>query len=117
MSEPDTPALENLSCDPAAPAPSEFDIQSPVSFSASVPGDLAPAPLWSESDIQGMATSPGPVSFSVSVPGDPAEMLPSYLDNLDAFDKKMETLGMKRSVTQFNTPANGNCGPEGIYPN
>jgi len=69
------------------------------------------------SDIQGMAPSPGPVSFSVSVPGDLAEMLPSYLDNLDAFDKKMETLGMKRSVTQFNTPANGNCGPEGIYPN
>ena len=73
----------------------------------------APAPMWSESDIQ----SPTPVSFSVSVPGDLAEMLPSYLDNLDAFDKKMETLGMKRSVTQFNTPANGNCGPEGIYPN
>ena len=69
--------------------------------------------MWSESDIQ----SPTPVSFSVSVPGDPTEMLPSYLDNLDAFDKKMETLGMKRSVTQFNTPANGNCGPEGIYPN
>ena len=53
--------------------------------------------MWSESDIQ----SPTPVSFSVSVPGDPTEMLPSYLDNLEAFDMKMETLGHFQSLMPF----------------
>ena len=68
-----------------------------------------------------------PESFSVPVPGVPAEMLlqeavgdvipapvPSYIDNMSSFDRKMISLGMKRSDTQPNTPANGNCGPEGI---
>ena len=39
---------------------------------------------------------------------------PSFSDNMAAFDEKMFSLGMRRSQTQYNTPADGNCGPEGI---
>ena len=79
-------------------------------------------------ETEAPAIALAPESFSVPVPGVPAEMLlqepvgdvipatiPSYIDNLSNFDRKMFTLGMKRSDTQPNTPANGNCGPEGIF--
>ena len=78
-------------------------------------------------ETQAPALAQSPESFSVPVPGVPAEMLlqeavgdvipapvPSYIDNMSSFDRKMISLGMKRSDTQPNTPANGNCGPEGI---
>ena len=72
--------------------------------------------------------TPAPIleSFSLSVSGVPGEMLlrqsvrmvtPSYRDNMSSFDDKIFSLGMKRSDTQQNTPANGNCGPEGTYLN
>ena len=47
-------------------------------------------------------------------PADISSEKPSFRDNMVAFDEKMFSLGMKRSPTQFNTPADGNCGPEGI---
>ena len=39
---------------------------------------------------------------------------PSFSDNMAAFDEKRFALGMRRRQTQYNTPADGNCGPEGI---
>ena len=40
-------------------------------------------------------------------------LLPSYLDNMPQMDLKLDNCGFKRSPSQLNTPAAGNCGPEG----
>ena len=40
---------------------------------------------------------------------------PSYLDNMPKMDQKLFSEGFARSPSQFNTPAMGNCGPEGKY--
>ena len=38
---------------------------------------------------------------------------PSYLENMPRMDLKLASCGFTRSPTQFNTPAFGDCGPEG----
>ena len=79
----------------------EMLLQEPV-------GDVTPATLVTIGD-----ETPGDIVTEDETPADISSGKPSFRDNMAAFDEKMFSLGMKRSPTQFDTPADGNCGPKG----
>ena len=57
---------------------------------------------------------PGPALAPAPGPSRPDDvLLPSYLDNMPQMDLKLDSCGFQRSPSQLNTPAAGNCGPEG----
>lgn len=108
--------------EPPAPALTHSPTPSPASSPAPAPSRPGPASRLVPPPASGQAVAP---QTSASVPEDvTGELLlqelnddlprkPSYLDNMKKFDDKMQNEGFKRSDTQRNTPANGNCGPEG----
>ena len=89
--------------------------------------DLTPAPTLVSVPVPGVAEEmllqetvgdATPVTIGDETPADivTADIVtakPSFSDNMAAFDEKMFSLGM-RSPPQFNTPADENCGHEGI---
>ncbi len=107
---------------PPAPAQCHSPAPSPASSPAPAPTRPGPASRLVPTTASGQAVAlPRPASVPEDVTGElllqePSDHLPrkpSYLDNMKKFDDKIQNEGFKRSDTQMNTPANGNCGPEG----
>ena len=75
-------------------------------------GPTKPAEL----DLPDPAPAPGPARPDDVLHGEVCGVpptKPSYLDNMPQMDLKLNACGFKRSPSQLNTPAAGNCGPEG----
>ena len=91
---------------PERPAP-VTSVQTPVVTTPVPPAPERPPPASRLTDAA--PVNPVPREMLLS---EPSDCLPTYRDNMEKFDALMYEHGFKRSPTQLDTPANGDCGPE-----
>ena len=105
-----------------SPAPALATAPAPAPGDVCDLGDSVPRGDTLAIDTSQAVTVPVPASGLIYEADSDLELLlieaegprkPSYLDNMPRMDLKLASCGFTRSPTQFNTPAFGDCGPEG----
>ena len=105
---PHTPVATTAVSPPPVPV---SRVQTPVATTIVPPAPERPVPASRLTDAAQVQTPASPVPGELLL-SEPSDRLPSYKDNMRKFDAKIYEDGFKRSPTQMETPANGDCGPE-----